>query len=610
MTTMKKIVISVALLLGLATTSCNYLDIVPDERPTEADAFVDARAAEKYLYSCYSFLPNPRSGTSSLDFMTADEVVTAFEHETFAHFPKGNYTSVSPGISYWNTLWAGIRQSWILIDNIDQVPNMDPQNKAIYKSEAKFLVAYYHYLLLRCYGPIMIIDKVYDINTSSKDYPERLPYDECVNWIANMFDEAAAGLPDSQISTSYGRATRLAAMSIKSRMFLFQASPLFNGNAKFYGDFVSPVDGRPLMPLTYDATKWQKAADATKTAIDAAEAQGYELFYAEAPTTQKPQPTNEYERNVRYTFIDMTNRECLWVDTRPEGSYDLQNKSIPFQEGYSWNGVAPTLQMLETFYTENGLPIDVDPEWNFSKRYEIGNQSNSMGVTMNLNMAREPRFNAWICFHNSNYEMMKYDKKDLPNGVVKMQFRKNDNGGIKGRTNNYSPTGYLNKKGVSPQYAQTALGAPNKYAWPVIRLAELYLNYAEALVELNRLDEAKVYLDKIRVRAGIPTVNEAWAKTGLTLDQNRMREIVRQERSIELYLENHRFWDVRRWMLGEKFFNVKAKGMNINGTSDADFFKVTEVVFPRRFESPMHYLMPIPQKETYLNTKLAQNPGY
>ena len=89
-----------------------------------------------------------------------------------------------------------------------------------------------------------------------------------------------------------------------------------------------------------------------------------------------------------------------------------------------------------------------------------------------------------------------------------------------------------------------------------------------------------------------------------------MREIVRQERTIELYLENHRFWDLRRWMLAEKYLNVKAKGMNVSGANDAEFFRVTEVVYPRRFDSPTHYLLPIPQKETYLNTKLIQNPGY
>lgn len=102
--------------------SCNYLDVVPDEKPTEKDAFEDTNAAERFMYSCYSYLPAPRSGTSSLDLMTGDEVVTAFEHETFASFPKGNYTASSPVISYWNTFFQGLRQCYIMLNNVDQVP--------------------------------------------------------------------------------------------------------------------------------------------------------------------------------------------------------------------------------------------------------------------------------------------------------------------------------------------------------------------------------------------------------------------------------------------------------------------------------------------------------
>ena len=607
---MNKIYFLLVIAFMLTTPSCNYLDIVPDERPTEHDAFANANAAERYLYSCYSYLPNPRSGTSSLDFFTADEVVTAFEHETFAHFPKGTFTSVNPQISYWNTLWGGIRQCWILIDKVDGVPNLTSENKILYKAEAKFLIAYYHYLLLRCYGPTMIVDRVLDVNMPTSEFPERLPYDECVDWIANMFDEAAKDLPDVQIGTSFGRATRIAAMGIKCRMFLYAASPLFNGNSEYYSGLVSKVDGRSLMSQSYDASKWQKAADATKAAIDKAESNGYTLYYAGVPDQQKPQPIDPAERNVRYTLVDIYNQEVIWADTRVEDSYDLQNKSTPFQDGYSWNGVGPTLQMVESFYTKNGLPIDQDPEWNYGKRYETSTQSNGDGITLNLNMDREPRFNAWISFHNSWFEIAKYKKDDVKEGRIKMQFRKNDNGGIQGRSNNYSPSGYLNKKGVSPSYAAVGLSNPPKYSWPILRLAELYLNYAEALVELNRLDEAKIFLNKIRNRAGIPTVEESWAKTGKSLTQELMRQIVRQERTIELYLENHRFWDVRRWKQGDQYFNVKAKGMNIQGTDDASFFNVTEVVFQRKFITPTHYLLPIPIEETNKNTKLIQNPGY
>ena len=106
---MKYFTILFIYLLAMGVTSCNYLDIVPDERPTDADAFKDAMAAERFLYSCYGYLPDPRAGSTSLDFFTGDEVVTRWEHETFANFAKGNYTPSNPVINYWNDLFKGIR---------------------------------------------------------------------------------------------------------------------------------------------------------------------------------------------------------------------------------------------------------------------------------------------------------------------------------------------------------------------------------------------------------------------------------------------------------------------------------------------------------------------
>src|SRR5699024_5574077 len=122
------------------------------------------------------------------------------------------------------------------------------------------------------------------------------------------------------------------------------------------------------------------------------------------------------------------------------------------------------------------------------------------------------------------------------------------------RTNNYSPTGYLNKKGVSPLLNQSVLQMSEHYPWPVIRLSELYLNYAEALIEYGQdLGTAKQYIDLVRERAGIPSIDQAWAPIGGANDQNTLREIVRQERTIELYLENHRFWDLRRWQIANDY---------------------------------------------------------
>ena len=166
-------ILSLILSAAFLFQACSYLDVVPDETPDEKDAFQNPTMAERYLYSCYSFLPNPRHETASLDLMTADEVVTPWEHETFANFPKGNYNASEPVISYWNTLFGGIRRCYILLENIDAVPNMTEANLRIYKGEAKFLIAYYHFLLLKNYGPIPLIKGVMSIDMDKAWFASR-----------------------------------------------------------------------------------------------------------------------------------------------------------------------------------------------------------------------------------------------------------------------------------------------------------------------------------------------------------------------------------------------------------------------------------------------------
>lgn len=618
---MKKYILIITAILLSTFNSCDFLDIVPDEIPTEADAFADTRALERYMYSTYSFMPNPRHQTASLDLLTADEIVSSFEHETFANFPKGNYSASDPVVSYWNSLYQGIRQCYILLGNIDGVPGVTDDMKREYSSEATFLIAYYHWVLLRSYGPIIIMESLADINMPPDQYPGRTPYDDCVTWIANKFDEAIAmGLNEQQSGSYYGRATVSAAMALKARMYLYAASPLFNGGSSTfpntddvsntYADFVDK-EGVHLVATSYDASKWERAAQAALQAINHVESQGFSLYDNGEITANMPYPSDPVERKLRMTIIDRENNpEVIWADTRAESTYGLQNKSAPFGNSTSWNGIAPTLTILETFYTENGLPIDQDPAYNYDGRYDYSEQDNGLGVTLNLNQYREPRFNAWISYHNSYYE---YNRDGQFRILTK--FRQPDNCGIQSRTTNYSPTGYLTKKGQHPLNSQggTSSGSTQHYPWPVIRLGELYLSYAEALIEVggqSNLDIAKTYIDRIRTRAGIPTIDQAWGPLGVSLNQAKMREIVRQERSIELFLENHRFWDIRRWLLGTHYFNVRARGMTVSGATDAAFFRVAEVNFQRRFRSPMNYLMPLPINDLQNNVFLVQNPNY
>ena len=609
-------------------TSCDYLDVVPDERPTEKDAFKDERAADRYLYSCYSFLPDPRRGDASLDFLTGDEAITAFEHETFAKFPKGNYTATTPVISYWNTLFSGIRQCYIFENNVGTVPGLPEDLYKDYLGQAKFLIAYYHYLLVRCYGPTIIIDSEPDINTPIEDYKARTPYDECIDFIVKKFDESIKYLPATRTGEDYGLATSVAAKAIKARLLLYAASPLFNGNTS-YSDFKNN-DGTPLMPTTYDPMKWQKAKVAAEEAITFAEQNGHGL-YENVEYGENGYPDNPAVRKLRYNIMEPANGDILWADTRNESYYGLQNKSRPMSPGGSWNGVGVTMQMCDRFYTENGLPIDEDPEYSYNTRYDVVTVDEADKEfacpgkqTLKYNLNREPRFYAWVAFEGGYYEIMSAssngaykDDNDFQvneeGGKVSSRLvtsmQKDGNCGRGNRTNNYTPSGFLNKKGCHPDVKTNKGGtSPITYPWPVIRLTELYLILAEASVEVEDLSTAKTYLNKVRQHAGIPTVEDSW--TGVaTLDQNKLREIVRQERQIEFYLENQNFWDVRRWLLGEQLFNHKHVGFNIGANNINDFAEETEIPFQRVFKES-NYLLPIPIVDINNNTKLVQNPGY
>ncbi len=635
---------ALALALAGGFSSCaDFLDIVPDENTTDRDTYSGRDRGLGFLYSCYAYLPNPAGTVGGLDLFTGDEVVTAFEHELFSGFPKGNYTASSPVISYWDTLFQGIRQCYVFLERIDALPaTTTPEEKADYKAQIKFLIAYYHYQLFRCYGPILLIKELPDANAAVKDFPERRPLDECVEWIAAQLDEAAAGLPATRNTGSvlggqsfYGLATSVMAKSVKAKLYLYAASPLFNGGTDYYTEFKN-AEGQHLMPQTYDPQKWERARVAIKEAITLAESNGHALYTNEAYRSTD-QSANAYPevgtvRKMRTLTLDWKsgpNPEVLMADTRGEGYYDIQLKCSPriTNRGQGANGTSVTWAMLNRFYTKNGLPWDEDPAYKDTQKLSVvtigadhAAYAKEGAQTVAFNLNREPRFYAWVGFHNGYYEILKgngntYDAARMPQrGRVLLNFLKDGfNGRMSsgaGSSNNYSPGGYLNKKGTDPNMIMNESGPQRLvYPWPVIRLADLYLAYAEACVETSQLDEAKKYLDYVRVRAGIPTVETSWSGVA-ALTQDKLRQIVRQERQIELYLENQNFWDMRRWLLAEQAFGVKAQGMNIESKTLEGFAQLTTIPYERKFEAPKNYLLPIPSADINRNPKLIQNPGY
>lgn len=493
---LNKAIIGCLLAAGLTMTSCDYLNVIPDETTTGADIAKDRQAALNYLYSCYGFLPTPNAGASSLDFLTGDEVVTAFEHEQFASFPKGNYSASNPVISYWNTLYQGIRQCYMFQDELNKGGNfkgLEDKDRNDYKAQVTFLIGYYHFLLSRCYGPIIVVRQTPDPMLLPENYQGQEPYDDCVNFICEKFDEAAKGLPATRTgaqANEFGLATSVAAKAMKAKMLLYAASPLFNGNSEFYSNF-KDKNGNALMPLTYDAAKWQRAADAFKEAIAAAESAGYHLYdRGDCKLNKNGYPADPHVRALRYTITDYSaederagaNPEVIWADSRGEGYYGIQNKSEPYIYGGdgAWNGVAPTVAMLSRFYTKNGLPIDQDKTFDYADRWEPvevdeahEGEAYPGRKTPKFNLDREPRYYAWIAFQDGYYEILSAANngayKDDPNYnltsdnthgrlVCDFVIGGNCSRGVDAnskRNSNYSPTGYLNKKFVNPDLVKT-----------------------------------------------------------------------------------------------------------------------------------------------------------
>lgn len=641
---MKKIVY-ILLAIALSVSGCDYLDIVPDERTKPENTYQNPDVAKNYLYSCYSKMYNPRI-PAALDKFSAAEIINAVEKNDWSIFPRGYYSPSSPELvkDYYDNIWSGIRQCYQFLSVVDMTPDILPEDLQYFKAEATLLIAYYHWLSFRAFGPSVIIKEMLDPFAPIEDYPERSSVDEVVAFIDEKITEAETiGLAERHDGDEYGRFTKAVAQALRAKVYLYAASPLFNGNLEFYADFKSPIDNRNLISQTPDIEKWKKAEQVTRDAISYLETQGFRLYNAPGfddagtPTAQKPGPVNKYQRAVRYTFMDNvggTNPEVIMVDTRKEGTYEIQNQSTPKQtasNGYknSWNTIAPTLQTVEMFYTKNGLPIDEDPDWDYDGRYSIVDMpanydNNSYGLssgrrTLSLHLNRESRFFAWISFHNGNYEIAKFNGKVTSSNnskkAIVVQFRFGDEQGLtEGQTGNYTGTGYLNKKFVHPAFQN----GPVHYPYPVIRMAEMYMNLAEILIEedimegtTGRLAEAKSLIDQIRVRAGIPTIDDAWENAKhpeKATTAEGLREIYRRERQIEFYLENQRFWDLRRWkdagILGEKVW-----GMNIHGSTDETFFVPTELQNIRTFKQAQ-YLMPIPMEETNKVPHVIQNPGY
>ncbi len=631
---MKSLKYSLIIGLALMFAGCDYLDVVPDNVATVDNAFTMRLTAEKYLFTCYRYMPAHGALSSNPAVVAGDEYWYTYPWEgrfggTGWNVARGNQSVTSPYLDYWDgsdRMYTGIRDCNIFLENIGKVPDMTEQEKNRWIGEVKCLKAYYHFYLVRMYGPIPVIRENLPISAGVEEVKvKREPVDDCVNYIVQLLDEAAPLLPDqiTEVLTELGRITRPVALSLKALVLTTAASPMFNGNPDYTG--FTNKDGTQLFNTTYQVEKWTKAANACKDAMDVCLQTGMKLYSAYNDMTFFAlTEETKTQMSIRNSMCERWNGEIIWANTNST-SYEIQRYATPsgldptkFVNESTLGYMAPPLRIAEQFYTKNGVPISEDKNWDYEGRLNLRKATDaekyhlqSGYTTAALHFDREPRFYASLAFDGGLW----YGQGKLnDNDQWKIQCKAGQLQ-VKFSVGFGSITGYWPKKVV---HYKNIVGSGNTYTiesypWPVMRLADLYLLYAEALNEANGPSpEVYQWINPVRERAGLLSVEESWTQFSNEPEKYKskegLRSIIQQERLNELAFEGHRFWDLRRWKRTQAEMNKPIRGWYTD-QSEAQYYYRENVLFKPVFMM-RDYLWPIRENNLLVNRNLVQNPGW
>lgn len=631
---------SCIVLMLCSFVSCKkYLDVTPDDIGTLDYAFRNRNEAENYLYSCYAYLQRMNDVASNPSFTTSSELIYSNTLDNFQGFNRtgfnllrGTQTAAKPGLNTWDgeegsySLWRSIRICNIMLENIDKPIDLGAAEKKRWTAETKFLKAYYHYVLFKMYGPIPLIKTNLAINSTTDEVRiKRAPINETVDYIVSLLDEAIPDLPAviTSQATELGRVTSVIALSVKADVLTTAASPLFNGNP----DYVSFKDkeGVSLFPAAYDAQKWKKAADAAKVAITAAEAQGIKLYTFSSPSTVgKLSDSLKRELDVQNAVAERweLNSEIIWA-SNPEFNYQgfatprLTVKSAVNNFSNPSTFSAP-ISTQELFYTVNGVPITEDKTWDYAGRntIKVGDNASRYYIqqgyeTIKGHFARETRFYADIAFDGGIWFGNGRNNQDDPANPLYYVSARGSGFAAPSDNIRLNITGYWPKKLVSYASVYDDGFQPSAFRLPLIRLAGLYLLYAEALNEVSGpTSEVFTYVDKVRQRAGLQGVQASW--TNFAKNPNKfntkegLRQIIHQERRIELCFEGQSGWDLRRWKELQAVLNNPIQGWSINNAEAVNYYRPTTQFIP--VFGLKDYLWPIKSYDLVVNPNLVQNP--
>jgi hypothetical protein len=554
--------------------SCKKVETQPRDLFTLENVFdpqdLNATLAQQFLFNLYNYLPSGFNRISG-DFLDAasGDAISSLTNTPISNYTNGLVSSTNNPDSYFGNSYNGIHQINIFLANIDKVPvpGTNLTRTITWKAEARFIRAFLYFELLKRYGGMPLIgDKINGLNDNLQ--LPRNTFAECVTYIVSECDAVKAQLNLEPIAaTNLGRIPRGAAIALKNRVYLYAASPLFNG-----GGFESDVTLKSLTSYpTADPSRWQNVIASAEELINL---NAYSLVQS---------GTSGYV-NI---FIQKQNSEVI-LAKQQVNDFTLETVNSPV--GYAVNNsqsagrTSPTQDFVEAFPTISGLPI-TDPLSGYNAAIPYAN--------------RDPRFNATVFYNGSAW---------LNRGGGVQTF----DGGLD-RPNlpsaNQTKTGYYLRKFLADNSTSSSYSAQS-HNFVYFRYAEILLNYAEALNEVGRTEDAVQQLILIRKRAGIQAGATTRYGIAVGITQTALRTLIQQvDRRIELSFEEHRFWDLRRWKIAPVELNKTLRGIQITKNANGSFTYQTVPVTTITFQDRLYH-MPIPYNETVTDANLKQNAGW
>lgn len=676
---MKKIylIFLTIVVFGMISSCTDYLesDQYFKDRMTLDKVFTSEEYSEEWLAHTYSFLTRFNAEVTSKGYTPhnfADDMyygdrdaaidINLGGELSYSRFKLGEYNE-NEKQDGWGDSYKGIRNASVFIQNIDQNTIFSAEKRADYKAQARFVRAYYYWLLLRKYGPIPILPE--EGIDYTKDYDEiaipRSSYEECAAYISSEMLLAAKDLPLFRDEQAVARPTRGAALAARAKVLLYAASPLANGNSDAFAQELVDDEGRKLLSTDYEEEKWARAAAAAR---DVMEMGIYQLYVANFrtsgnasfPATIAPPHHNEFsDKNWPEGWVNIDPFESyravfngtLSASENPELIFTRgQNQSESVQAmvahqlpriAAGWNTHGMTQKQADAYYMNDGADAP-------GKDKEIGRGDGSERaagyVTRNdmdagrykpltegvsLQYAnREPRFYASVAFNGGIWHMT--NETEERNREQKVFYYR---GGGNGYTNTmfWLRTGIGIKKFVHPRdtYQNGDINKIIPKAEPAIRYADILLMYAEALNELDGsytipswdgsqnytigrdVSEMKKGVRPVRLRSGVPDYT-----ADIYGNKEEMRDALKRERQIELMGEGQRYYDLRRWKDAPVEEALPIYGCNVlMNAAQRDLFHTPVPVwsFPTTFSKKM-WFWPIQHSELKRNNRLTQNPGW